>query len=205
MKEMEFDIASFREFKDSYKEEVIQNNSSKTKYEIDVILEEMYITYINKELNINVSTLKEANYRRMIVRQKWKYQNDPNERKARADRRRKKYYDNIEYEKFRQRRYYAANKEKVDAQQKEYRAANKEKIAAQQKERYADNKEKIAAQQKEYRAANKEKIAAQRKERYAANKEKIAAQQKEYRAANKEKINSRRRELRAKRKEEKNE
>lgn len=64
MKEMNFNIASFRGFKDSYKKEVIQSNIGKTKCEIDAILEEMYITYINKELNINVSTLKDAKRRR---------------------------------------------------------------------------------------------------------------------------------------------
>ena len=70
MKETKFNIVSFREFKDSYKKEVIQNNIGKTKYEIDVILEEMYIAYINRELNINVSTLKEARYKQRLNHQK---------------------------------------------------------------------------------------------------------------------------------------
>ena len=142
MKEMEFDIASFREFKDSYKEEVIQSNIGKTKCEIDVILEEMYIAYINEELNINVSTLKEAKRRRKLAYLK-------------------KYYKG----------YHAANKEKLYARQKEYYAANKEKIAEYYKGYHAANKDKIAAQKKEYYAANKEKINSRRRELYAKRRE----------------------------------
>ena len=141
MNKVEFSIASFTAFKDSYKREIIQNNIGKTKYEIDVILEEMYITYINKELNINVSTLKDAKYERMLVRNRWKYKNDPNVRKAHADRRRKRYFDNIEYEKFRQRRYRAANKDKMTARQKEYYVANKEKFSSKRRELRAKRKE----------------------------------------------------------------
>lgn len=35
MSEVKFNIASFREFKDSCKKEVIQNNIGKTMYDID--------------------------------------------------------------------------------------------------------------------------------------------------------------------------
>ena len=148
MKQVEFSIASFREFKASYKKEVIQSNIGKTKCEIDAILEEMYITYINKELNVNVSTLKEAKYKRVLAHLKEYYAVNKEEIDA----------NNKEY--------YAANRDRIVARLKENRATNKEKTDARKKEYYAANKERIVAYNKEYYAANKEKINRRRRERY---------------------------------------
>ena len=153
MKKVEFNIANFTEFKHSYKREVIQNNIGKTKYEIDVILEEMYIAYINKELNVNVSTLEDAVKVRHYAQMK-EYR-AANKDKLVAQR----------------KEYRAANKEKLAARQKGYYAANKEKVAAQQKEYRAANKDKRAAYMKEYYAANKDKLAAYHREYYARKKE----------------------------------
>ena len=172
MKKVEFAIASFTAFKDSYKKKVIQNNIGKTIYEIDVILEEMYIAYINKELNVNVSTLEDAVYKRQLARVRWKYQNDLEFKKEQDER---------------SRSWAMSNRNKVRLYQKKYQDDNKDKVATWHKEYYASNKERLASRQKEYYASNKEKIAAQRKEYYAANKGKVAAQQKEYRAAKRRK------------------
>ena len=108
MEKMEFNIASFTEFKDSYKKEVIQNNIGKTKHEIDVILEEMYIAHINRELNINVSTLKDANYRRIAAYQKEYHA--ANKDKLAAQR----------------NEYRAANKDKINKRRRELYAKRRE-------------------------------------------------------------------------------
>lgn len=123
MNKVEFNIASFTAFKDSYKKEVIQNNIGKTKYEIDVILEEMFIIYINRELGVNVSTLKEAVNKRMATYNK------------------KYHVANKEKIATQMKEYYVANKEKITAQRKEYYVDNKEKINSKRRERYLKRKE----------------------------------------------------------------
>ena len=163
VEKFEFNIASFTAFKDSYKREVIQNNIGKTKYEIDVILEEMYIAYINKELNVNVSTLKDAKGAQIkawqkIYRTKYYKINQKMER----DRRIRYYKENTESCKESGKKWYKKNKEKMSLYSKNYYTANKAQIDANSRK----FREEHPDYYKEYYEKNKERINDRCRKRY---------------------------------------
>jgi hypothetical protein len=131
---MEFDIVNFREYRKLYKGEVLRNNIYATVEEIRLILERMYINYVNKKLNIDVETVEEAVHLRKLAYNKKHYLvNRDKKLEYIAGRKDIK----AEYDK----QYFEANKDRRRAYLKAWYQANKERLREKDRERYRRKKE----------------------------------------------------------------
>lgn len=131
---MEFNIVNFREYRKLYKGEVLKNNIYATVEEIQLILEKMYIDYVNKNLGINVKTVEEAVHLRKLAYNKKHYLVNRDRKLAYIAGRKdiKAEYDKL---------YFAANKDRRRAYLRAWYQANKERLREKDRERYRKKKE----------------------------------------------------------------
>lgn len=84
---------------------------------------------------------------------------------------RRKYWENIDYERSRSAQYYSENKEKCKAYTKKYSAENKDRIKASRKNYKSKNRELIARKNREYNEANRDTIKARKRRYYDENRD----------------------------------
>lgn len=131
---MEFNIVNFREYRKLYKGEVLKNNIYATVEEIQLILERMYIDYVNKSLNIKATTVEEAVHLRKLAYNKKHYLVNRDKKLAYIAGRKdiKAEYDKL---------YFEANKDRRRAYLRAWYQENKERLREKDRERYRKKKE----------------------------------------------------------------
>lgn len=94
--------------------------------------------------------------------------------RANAEKRKVRYFENLEEIKKKQQEYRIANRKRLNEHALEYSRKNKDEINRKRKESYAKNRSKILERNKEYAKRNAEKIASYRRKYRSHNSENIS-------------------------------